>query len=165
MPRLELQKNALYLSPAKVRQIWEDWVVRASLAIATWAKGALTDWKHVLGAAKELHSTWIGATHDERLKLEAKFTYGGARPTPKDVTQLEGMLRVELLEVIPNWLGSKCTLYGHYDSKDIMYFVLREIFPAEGFVTFEHCRGGHGDAHEGANDVCTIVGMAGGLVN
>ncbi len=131
MPRLELQKHALFLSPAKVRQAWEDWVVRASLSVSTWAQGALTYWSAILNEARQLHSVWARATHDECLKLEERFTYGGARPVPKGVPQLEGMLRVELLEVIPAWLSSKCTFYGHYDSKDILYLVLREVFPAE----------------------------------
>ncbi len=66
----------------------------------------------ILNEARQLHSAWVHATHDERLKLEEKITYGGARLVPNYVPQLEGMLRVELLEVIPAWLSSKYAVWS-----------------------------------------------------
>ena len=88
-------------------------------------------WTQSIESAKTRHADWQSATYEERLKIEAKYSWGMDRPIPEHRSELENLMRAECLEAIPMWLSQKCTLYGFFDLVDILYFILKEVFPAE----------------------------------
>eukprot|EP00971_Amphidinium_carterae_P033136 652300-Amphidinium_carterae.1 len=65
-----------------VRQLFEDWIAKAVLVMGTWATGA-QGWFH-----------WLSVPAEARATLEKQYML--QKPDAQD--QLEGLLRVELLE-------------------------------------------------------------------
>eukprot|EP00971_Amphidinium_carterae_P223349 4431687-Amphidinium_carterae.2 len=115
LPKLLVPQNVTSMPAAAVRQSFEEWVVRATLAVTTWTL-TMTARHHFVLVVKEARKNlkiWLNAPHQEKLKMEHSYLHGAERPVPPRVSSIEAIMRVELLEKLPPWLARKCTIQGH----------------------------------------------------
>eukprot|EP00971_Amphidinium_carterae_P267118 5298827-Amphidinium_carterae.1 len=122
IPKLSVPQNITSMPAYTVRQTFEEWVVRATLAVTTWTLTMIAR-DHFVTVVKEARKNlklWQNAPHQEKLKMELSYLHGAERPVPPRVSSIEAIMRVELLEKLPPWLARKCTIQGHYNTVDVL---------------------------------------------
>eukprot|EP00971_Amphidinium_carterae_P190262 3776216-Amphidinium_carterae.1 len=79
---------------ATVRQTFEEWVVRATLAVTTWTLTMVAR-DHFVLVVKEARKNlkfWQNAPHQEKLKMELSYLHGAERPVPPRVSSIEAIM-------------------------------------------------------------------------
>eukprot|EP00971_Amphidinium_carterae_P322189 6404145-Amphidinium_carterae.3 len=89
------------------------------------------DWQEQLDIALNRHEEWQSAGHEDRCKLEQGFWFGAAKLLPESCSDLEALMRYEILESAPPWIRRQCANHAQYSTTDILFYVLRELFPSE----------------------------------
>eukprot|EP00971_Amphidinium_carterae_P318452 6329796-Amphidinium_carterae.1 len=77
-------ENITSMPAAAVRQSFEEWVARATLAVTTWTL-TMTARDHFVLVVKEARKNlkvWQNGPHQEKLKMELSYLHGAERPAP-----------------------------------------------------------------------------------
>eukprot|EP00971_Amphidinium_carterae_P023945 472394-Amphidinium_carterae.2 len=130
LPKLIVTGNWRQAQPAMVRQLFENWLAKSVLVMGTWATGAQTWLQARTDRAREEHEHWLSVAPEERAALEKQYMLGETIKVPDADDQLESLLRVELLEVIPDFMSQFATRHAIFDSIAIISMVMRKLLPS-----------------------------------
>eukprot|EP00971_Amphidinium_carterae_P240187 4768754-Amphidinium_carterae.3 len=127
LPKLDV-KNAHDISAIELKLLWDTWLTQVSHTFNLWSTVAATTFRKHLEDAQERHEKWNQLPNVEKLEFERQYTYGlGQLPPVQEF--LEGHMRFSLTQAIPRSLADKLDAYAQYTVPDILFLVMKEIFP------------------------------------
>eukprot|EP00971_Amphidinium_carterae_P311078 6181989-Amphidinium_carterae.2 len=110
---------------------WPD--ARASLKLLKRKAGAQPWFQARADKAREEHEHWLSVTPEVRAALEKQYMLGETIKVPDADDQLESLLRVELLEVIPEFMSKFAKRHAIFGSVAVISMVMRKLLPSHEF--------------------------------
>eukprot|EP00971_Amphidinium_carterae_P291578 5788335-Amphidinium_carterae.3 len=116
------------MSAIDLKLAWDTWLTQVSHCISLWSQLAAQTFQRHL--SQDRHAQWKQLPHAQKLQFERQYIYGlGQLPPIQEF--LEGHMRQSLTQAIPSTIAAKLDAYGHYAGPDILFLVMKEIFPNE----------------------------------
>eukprot|EP00971_Amphidinium_carterae_P065684 1301835-Amphidinium_carterae.2 len=116
-----------------VRQMYEDWIAKSVMVMGTWAAGALKWFQARADQARNEHKQWLSVNPEQRAALEKQYMLGETIRVPDASDQLESLLGLELLEVIPEFMSQFAMRHAIFDSIGIISMVMRKLLQSHEF--------------------------------
>eukprot|EP00971_Amphidinium_carterae_P109193 2162156-Amphidinium_carterae.1 len=91
------------MQPALVRQIFEDWKTKVVMTVGTWGHATHDIIEGRMNKAHDDHEMWLDSSPTERARLEKQYILGDSKAVTDPRNHFEPILRVELLEQIPDF--------------------------------------------------------------
>eukprot|EP00971_Amphidinium_carterae_P070996 1403781-Amphidinium_carterae.1 len=133
LPKLVLVQNWRTMQPAFVRQIFEDWKTKVVMTVGTWGHATHDVIEGRMNKARDEHEMWLDSSPTERARLEKQYLLGDSKAVSDPHNHFESVLRVELLEQIPDFMAQACTRQAIFDSVGIVSLVMRRMLPSHEF--------------------------------